>query len=182
MIFSFFPTLVTLFMGLIIGFLAQRSRMCFIAGFRDFFLIRDTELLKGILTFFTTIWMLTSIFSFVGYNYNEPLEYGISSNEGDLIQIDNQLSDYRNSNDSENNYIKKIKILEIADISISILFISFIGGIVMGVLTTLSGGCVLRQHVLLSQGNGDSFYFLIGFISAVPIYYKFLARYIVKLY
>ena len=47
----------TFFAGLIIGYLAQRSRMCFIGGIRDFILVRDTELLKGLLAFGLTAWI-----------------------------------------------------------------------------------------------------------------------------
>lgn len=37
----------TLIVGLIAGYIVQRSRYCSIGGFRDFFLARDTYLLKG---------------------------------------------------------------------------------------------------------------------------------------
>ena len=39
----------TLTLGFIIGFLGQRSRLCFISGYRDYVLMRDTELLKSVL-------------------------------------------------------------------------------------------------------------------------------------
>jgi uncharacterized membrane protein YedE/YeeE len=38
----------TLVLGFVIGYLGQRSRLCFVAGYRDFFLTRDTLLLKGV--------------------------------------------------------------------------------------------------------------------------------------
>jgi uncharacterized protein len=44
------PMIVTfssLGLGLIVGYLGQRSRMCSIGGLRDFVLVRDTALLKG---------------------------------------------------------------------------------------------------------------------------------------
>ena len=41
--------IASLLLGLIIGYLGQRSRLCFIAGYRDFFMARDTTLLKGVL-------------------------------------------------------------------------------------------------------------------------------------
>ena len=47
----------TLLIGLVIGYLAQRSRMCFIGGIRDFILVRDTELLKGLVAFGLTAWI-----------------------------------------------------------------------------------------------------------------------------
>ncbi len=47
----------TLFIGLILGYLGQRSRMCFVGGVRDFILVRDTELLKGLMAFGLTAWI-----------------------------------------------------------------------------------------------------------------------------
>jgi len=49
--------IATLVVGLIVGFFAQRSRMCFVGGLRDFILVRDTELLKGLLAFALTAWI-----------------------------------------------------------------------------------------------------------------------------
>jgi YedE family putative selenium metabolism protein len=43
---------VSLVVGLVIGFLAQRTRMCFVGGWRDLFLVRDTYLFSGIAAFF----------------------------------------------------------------------------------------------------------------------------------
>ena len=40
-------TFSSLGLGLIVGYLGQRSRMCSIGGLRDFVLVRDTGLLKG---------------------------------------------------------------------------------------------------------------------------------------
>ena len=42
---------VSLVIGLAIGFLAQRTRLCFVGGWRDLFLIRDTYLFSGIAAF-----------------------------------------------------------------------------------------------------------------------------------
>ena len=41
--------IATLLLGFLIGFLGQRSRLCFVAGYRDYLVMRDTELLKGVL-------------------------------------------------------------------------------------------------------------------------------------
>ncbi|MDK2820921.1 MAG: uncharacterized protein PWP31_886 [Clostridia bacterium] len=43
---------VSLIVGIIIGVLAQRTRMCFVGGWRDLFLVRDTYLFSGIIAFF----------------------------------------------------------------------------------------------------------------------------------
>ena len=51
-------SVATLVVGLIAGYLAQRSRMCFVGGIRDFILVRDTALLKGLVAFGLTAWLL----------------------------------------------------------------------------------------------------------------------------
>jgi len=43
---------VALVIGLGVGFIAQRTRMCFAGGWRDLFLVRDTYLFSGIAAFF----------------------------------------------------------------------------------------------------------------------------------
>jgi uncharacterized membrane protein YedE/YeeE len=40
--------IATLVLGFIIGYLGQRSRLCFVSGYRDFILTHDTTLLKGV--------------------------------------------------------------------------------------------------------------------------------------
>jgi YedE family putative selenium metabolism protein len=48
----FAPLGVALAIGIGVGFLAQRSRMCFVGGWRDLFLVKDDYLFRGILAFF----------------------------------------------------------------------------------------------------------------------------------
>ena len=47
----------TLIIGIVLGYLGQRSRMCFIGGIRDFILVRDVELLKGLVAFGISSWL-----------------------------------------------------------------------------------------------------------------------------
>jgi len=47
----------TLIIGVILGYLGQRSRMCFVGGIRDFILVRDTYLLRGLFAFGLTAWL-----------------------------------------------------------------------------------------------------------------------------
>jgi len=42
------PLFISLVVGLIIGALAQRTRMCFVGAWRDLFLVKDTYLLGGV--------------------------------------------------------------------------------------------------------------------------------------
>ncbi len=49
---AYAPLIISLVVGLIIGALAQRTRMCFVGGWRDLFLVKDTYLFSGIAAFF----------------------------------------------------------------------------------------------------------------------------------
>ena len=49
--------IATLVIGLVLGYLAQRSRMCFVGGIRDFIMVRDTALLNGLIAFALTAWL-----------------------------------------------------------------------------------------------------------------------------
>lgn len=49
--------IATLVVGGILGYLGQRSRLCFIGGIRDFMLVRDTYLLRGLVAFGATAWL-----------------------------------------------------------------------------------------------------------------------------
>ena len=51
--------IASLVVGIVIGFVGQRSRMCFVGGIRDWILVRDTFLLKGLIAFVVVV--------FVGY-------------------------------------------------------------------------------------------------------------------
>jgi len=47
----------SLVVGIVIGFVGQRSRMCFVGGIRDWILVRDTFLLKGLVAFVLVSWV-----------------------------------------------------------------------------------------------------------------------------
>jgi uncharacterized membrane protein YedE/YeeE len=50
--------IASLLVGVVIGYVGQRSRMCFIGGIRDWILVRDTFLLKGLVAFVVVGWVL----------------------------------------------------------------------------------------------------------------------------
>lgn len=47
------PFIIALVVGLVVGFLAQRTRMCFVGGWRDLFLVKNTYLFSGLIAFLT---------------------------------------------------------------------------------------------------------------------------------
>jgi len=58
--------LATLLLGFVIGFLGQRSRLCFVSGYRDYVLMRDTELLKSVLGALVGAILGYTLFSLLG--------------------------------------------------------------------------------------------------------------------
>jgi uncharacterized membrane protein YedE/YeeE len=51
-------SITSLCVGVIVGYLGQRSRMCTIGGLRDYILVRDTDLLKGVLALLVASWVV----------------------------------------------------------------------------------------------------------------------------
>lgn len=60
--------IVSLLFGLVIGYLGQRSRMCYIAGYRDYVLVRDTLFLKGVLGTVIGAVVGFTVFQYLGGN------------------------------------------------------------------------------------------------------------------
>jgi YedE family putative selenium metabolism protein len=52
------PVAVSIAAGLIIGFLAQRTRFCTVGGIRDLILMRDFHLLSGVITFLVAAFVM----------------------------------------------------------------------------------------------------------------------------
>ena len=127
-----------LVIGLAAGYLGQTSRMCFIGGFRDFLLVRDTALLQGLLSFLATTWLLVLIARLTG-----------------LLTVH-----YPSVQEA---FFSTYAVISVA------------GGLFLGLVSTFSGGCPLRHHVLLGQGRIDSGVFFLGFYSGIFFYYKFIA-------
>lgn len=57
------PVLISLFSGLIVGALAQRTRLCMVGGIRDFILFRDSKLLMGFIAVFASALIMNLILS-----------------------------------------------------------------------------------------------------------------------
>ena len=54
-------SIASLALGLVVGYLGQRSRMCSIGGLRDYVLVRDTALLKGAGALLLSSWLAFSV-------------------------------------------------------------------------------------------------------------------------
>ncbi len=56
--------IISLAVGLLVGILAQRTRMCFVGGWRDLFLVRDTYLFKAIAGLFAAALLVNLILTY----------------------------------------------------------------------------------------------------------------------
>ncbi len=56
------PIVVSILVGLVIGFLAQRTRFCTVGAFRDLLLMRDFHLLSGIIAFLVAAFALNLVY------------------------------------------------------------------------------------------------------------------------
>lgn len=68
--------LISLTVGLLVGALAQRGRLCFAGGFRDLILIADAHLLWGIITFFAAALLMNIVLGQFHFGIsNQPIAH-----------------------------------------------------------------------------------------------------------
>ena len=164
-------SLAFLGIGLAIGYLAQRSRMCFVAGLRDWILVRDTELLLGLFAFVATVWVLSSVLGAFGLLHHGMPEYGAAglAAPGSTVPAAAQSGPAALPGTMPPPGLSAI--------FGKLFFASLGGGVLLGLISVAVGGCVLRQHVLGAQGDSDALFYLLGFYVVVPLYYLVFARY-----
>ena len=184
-----FTTYVSIIIGFIIGFLGQRSRMCFIGGWRDFFLIRDKYLLKGFFSFLISAAVFFFIFSFAG-NYLKDYPWfarpPLVFEPVDLNPFETILPEaYRNMSYcdlmlapvtltfGEDIPIRGLNILGI--MFPNELLLTLAATLILGFISTLANGCPMRQHVMAGSGNVTAIFYLGGFYIAVLVYDKYIA-------
>jgi hypothetical protein len=134
------PLWISLVAGLAVGFLSQRTRLCFMAGWRDIFWIKNTEFFGGIAAFF-----LAALFTnYVVGNFaaDGVYHWGFTSQP---YAMDNQLW-------------------------------NFTSMALVGLGTTLLGGCPLRQTILSGEGDSDAAMVILGFFAGAPIAQNFLIK------
>ena len=185
-------TWVSLAIGFIFGFLGQRSRMCFIGGWRDFFLIKDTYLLKGFLSFLISASVFFFIFNQAGYfmrNYpwydRPPITFDVT---GLLFWDIPEIVQYRNMEYCEllisPIYMEVGSDLPVRGVQMfgyiipNELILTLGAALVMGFFSTMANGCPIRQHVMASSGNVSAMLYILAFYAAVLVYDKYLVKYL----
>ncbi|MDO9518256.1 MAG: YeeE/YedE thiosulfate transporter family protein [Methanosarcinaceae archaeon] len=150
-------SIATLIVGFVIGYMGQRSGLCIIGGIRNFYLTRDTYLLKGVLAIIIVAGAGFIVTSLVG----GPAQDFPAFSEGisEVGSLYNACKDPLNINNNTNN----TNIL-------SYIFLSLLGGLGLGIFSVLAIGCPFRQHVRTSEGDKGSFAYIIGFYLAALVF------------
>ncbi|CAB3288657.1 Sulf_transp domain-containing protein [Methanocaldococcus lauensis] len=140
----------TFVFGIILGYLFQRARMCFVGGMRDFYLIKDTWLIKGLFGFFAGALIGYIIFSAAGLISAFPwfVDKGLAPIPGDPLGASGTLMGH--------------------------LIVAIIGGFGVGFFSVIQGGCPLRNYVMAAEGNKTAIAYLIGLAVGAVIFHKFV--------
>jgi uncharacterized protein len=149
--------IVTLILGIIIGWLGQRSGFCSIGGFRDFFMFRHTRLLFGFIALIGGAFIGYLIFKLVFPTAFEGFFWLMGKG---LMPVPGAPTGL-----TITGYI----------------ILAIIGGIAVGLIGVLLGGCPLRQLVMTSEGNIKSLCFVIGICIGSVVYTAWVSGWAVTL-
>jgi uncharacterized membrane protein YedE/YeeE len=150
----------SLFLGILIGYLGQRSGFCSIGGIRDFILFKHTRLLFGYLAL-----ILSAFGSYLLFNWiitdSFPNYFWASSQDKIFQPIPGAPGGL-----TIGTYI----------------FLAIIGGLGLGLTGVLLGGCPLRQIIMASEGNSKSMIFIIGTLIGSILFHLWIAPGIIALF
>ena len=128
----------TLIVGIVLGYMGQRSRFCTISGIRDFYLVKDTYRLKGLIGIV--------VGGIIGFN---------------LVIIISGWADFPGIPDfpmlQDGLHVEPMVLLPI----------SIVGAFGMGFFSVMAEGCPFRQHVMAGEGHLSGLIYLFGMITGI---------------
>jgi hypothetical protein len=129
---------VTLLFGILIGWLGQRSGFCSLGGIRDYIMFRHTRLLYGYLALIVAAFGGYLLFWLITPSAFENFFWVIT------------------------NGLKPIPGAPAGLTIAGYIVLAIVGGIAVGIIGVLLGGCPIRQLVMTSEGSLKSLTFVIG--------------------
>ena len=129
---------VTLLFGILIGWLGQRSGFCSLGGIRDYIMFRHTRLLYGYLALIVAAFVGYFLFWLIAPSAFENFFWVIT------------------------NGLKPVPGAPAGLTIAGYIILAIVGGITVGIIGVLLGGCPIRQLVMTSEGNLKSLTFVIG--------------------
>lgn len=146
----------TLLFGILIGYLGQRSALCFVGGMRDFYLIKDTWLLKGLLGFIGGALVGSIIFAALGMLPTFPwiVTKGLTAIPGDAAGKAGFLAHFA---------------------------VAVIGGIGVGYFSIIQGGCPFRNYIMAAEGNKSAMAYVIGLLVGAVAFHQWVLPFVKSL-
>lgn len=150
----------TLFLGLLIGYMAQRSGFCSIGGMRDLMMFKHTRLFFGYLALIASGFLSYLLFwaiiptAFPNFYWSATQVNPLSPIPGAPPGL--ELYGY--------------------------VILAIIGGFGMGFLGVILGGCPLRQTVMGTEGNLKSIFFVIGMFVGAIIFHLWVVKWAIAIF
>jgi hypothetical protein len=149
--------IVTILFGVLIGWLGQRSGFCSIGGFRDFFMFRHTRLLYGYLALIGG--------AFIGY----------------LVFWLITPSAFEHFFWFETSGLTPVPGAPAGLLVSGYIILAVMGGIGVGIIGVLLGGCPLRQLVMTSEGNYKALLFVVGMCIGAVVFTALISGWVVAI-
>jgi len=137
--------LASLIIGLIVGYLGQRSRFCTISGIRDFYLVKDPYRLKGLIGIFIGATLGFTLVNLFGGNLQDFTKTGGWETMPMLI---NGLN------------VQPLILVPL----------SAIGAFGMAYFSVMAEGCPFRQHVMAGEGRLSGILYIAGLVVGVVFF------------
>ena len=134
--------LLTLVIGIIVGYMGQRSRFCTISGIRDFYLLKDPYRLKGLIGV-----IVGGVIGFAVVNL-----------------LEGNLQNFTNPGGWE--FMPMLR--DGLNVEPLILIpLSAVGAFGMAYFSVMAEGCPFRQHVIAGEGRLSGMLYLAGLVLGV---------------
>jgi uncharacterized membrane protein YedE/YeeE len=144
-IFAWKIGLATMVIGMLVGYLGQRSRFCTISGVRDFFLVKDSYRLKGLIGI-----VIGGVIGFALVN-----------------KLGGTLSSFTKPGGWE--FMPMLK--DGLNVTPSILIpLSAVGAFFMAYFSVMAEGCPFRQHVMAGEGRLSGIIYIAGLVLGVVFF------------
>ena len=137
--------LASLIIGLIVGYLGQRSRFCTISGIRDFYLVKDPYRLKGIIGIFVGAMLGFTLVNYLGGNlqdFTKPGDWQTMPMLVDGLNVQ----------------------------PLILIPLSAIGAFGMAYFSVMAEGCPFRQHVMAGEGRLSGLLYIAGLVIGVVFF------------
>jgi hypothetical protein len=134
--------LLTLVIGIIVGYMGQRSRFCTISGIRDFYLVKDPYRLKGLIGVIVGGVIGFAVVNMWGgnlQNFTNPGGWEFMPMLRDGLNVE----------------------------PLILIPLSAVGAFGMAYFSVMAEGCPFRQHVIAGEGRLSGILYIAGLVLGV---------------